>query len=85
MFPIAMQFGVDPLHYGILIIASIGIGVFLPPIGIGLFVACAIAKMNITDSARHMAPYLLILFLGLLVVTYVPWFTLVLPQLLIPK
>ncbi len=80
MFPIAAQFGIDPLHYGILIIASIGIGVFMPPIGVGLFVACAIAKMNIVDSARYMAPYLLILVLGLLVVTYVPWFTLVLPQ-----
>jgi tripartite ATP-independent transporter DctM subunit len=80
MYPIATQFGIDPLHYGILIIASIGIGVFLPPIGVGLFIACAIARMNIVDSARHMVPYLIILFLGLLVVTYVPWFTLVLPR-----
>lgn len=80
MYPIAMQFHIDPLHYGILIIASIGIGVFLPPIGVGLFIACAIARLNIVDSARYMAPYLVILVLGLLVVTYVPWFTLVLPQ-----
>lgn len=80
MYPIAMQFGIDPLHYGILVIASIGIGVFMPPIGVGLFVACAIAKMNIVDSIKYMAPYLIILVLGLLVVTYVPWFTLVLPQ-----
>jgi len=80
MYPIAMQFGIDPLHYGILIIASIGIGVFLPPIGVGLFIACAIARLNIVESARYMAPYLIILILGLLVVTYVPWFTLVLPQ-----
>lgn len=80
MYPIAAQFGIDPLHYGILVIASIGIGVFMPPIGVGLFVACAIAKMNIVDSAKYMAPYLVILVLGLLVVTYVPWFTMVLPQ-----
>ncbi len=80
MYPIAMQFHIDPLHYGILIIASIGIGVFLPPIGVGLFIACAIARLNIVDSARYMAPYLVILVLGLLVVTYVPWFTLVLPH-----
>ncbi len=79
MYPIAIQFGIDPLHYGILIIASIGIGVFLPPIGVGLFIACAIARLNIVESARYMAPYLVILVLGLLVVTYVPWFTLVLP------
>ncbi|HSB81379.1 MAG TPA: TRAP transporter large permease [Candidatus Methylomirabilis sp.] len=80
MYPIAVQFGIDPLHYGILIIASIGIGVFLPPIGVALFIACAIAKLNIVESAKFMAPYLVILFLGLLVVTYVPWFTLVLPH-----
>ena len=83
MHPIALQLGVDPLHYGILVIASIGIGIFLPPIGVGLFIACAIAKMNIVEAARDMAPYLLMLLLGLLVVTFVPWFTLVLPQLLL--
>ena len=80
MYPIAMQFGLNPLHYGILIIASIGIGVFLPPIGVGLFIACAIARLNIVESARYMAPYLIMLVLGLLVVTYVPWFTLILPH-----
>ena len=81
MYPIAMQFGIDPLHYAILIIASIGIGVFLPPIGVALFIACAIARLSIVDSAKFMAPYLVILFLGLLVITYVSWFTLVLPRL----
>ena len=81
MYPIAAQFGIDPLHYGILIIASIGIGVFLPPIGVGLFIACAIARLSIVESTKYMAPYLVILFIGLLVITYVPWFTLVLPKL----
>jgi tripartite ATP-independent transporter DctM subunit len=81
MYPIALQLGIDPLHYGILIIASIGIGIFLPPIGVGLFIACAIGKMNMMDAAKYMAPYLGILFLGLLVITFVPWFTLVLPQI----
>ncbi len=46
----------------------------------GLFIVCAIARLNIVESARYMAPYLVILVLGLLVVTYVPWFTLVLPR-----
>jgi C4-dicarboxylate transporter DctM subunit len=81
MYPIAMQFGIDPLHYGILVIASIGIGVFLPPIGVALFIACAIAKLSIVESTKYMAPYLVILFLGLVVITYIPWFTLILPRL----
>jgi tripartite ATP-independent transporter DctM subunit len=80
MYPIAAQFGIDPLHYGILIIASIGIGIFLPPIGVGLFIACAIARLNIVESAKYMAPYIIMLVLGLLIVTYVPWFTLILPR-----
>jgi C4-dicarboxylate transporter DctM subunit len=83
MYPIALQFGIDPLHYGILIIASIGIGVFMPPIGIGLFIACAIAKLNIVESAKYMAPFLIILVLGLIVITYVPWFTLILPRFIL--
>jgi tripartite ATP-independent transporter DctM subunit len=83
MYPIATQLGIDPLHYGILVIASIGIGIFLPPIGVGLFIACAIGRMNIIDAARYMLPYLGILIVGLLVVTFVPWFTLVLPQALL--
>ena len=66
-----------PASYGS---SSIGIGVLLPPIGVALFIACAIAKLSIVDSAKFMAPYLVILFLGLLVITYVPWFTLVLPR-----
>jgi C4-dicarboxylate transporter DctM subunit len=81
MYPIAMQLGLDPLHYGILIISSIGIGVFLPPIGVGLFIACAIARLNMVESAKYMAPYFIMLVLGLLVVTYVPWFTLILPHI----
>jgi tripartite ATP-independent transporter DctM subunit len=80
MYPIAMQFGIDPLHYGILIIASIGIGVFLPPIGIGLFIACGIARLNIVESGKYMAPNVITLVLGLLIVTYTPWFTLILPH-----
>lgn len=53
---------------------------FLPLIGAALFIACAIARLSIVESAKYMAPYLVILFIGLLVITYLPWFTLVLPQ-----
>jgi TRAP-type C4-dicarboxylate transport system permease large subunit len=51
--------------------------------GVALFIACAIAKPSNIDSTKFMAPYLVILFLGLLVITYLPWFTLVLPKLLL--
>lgn len=48
---------------------------------VALFIACAIAKLSIVESTKYMAPYLVILFLGLVVITYIPWFTLVLPRL----
>jgi Ribbon-helix-helix protein, copG family len=63
-----MTWYIWPIHEGILNSAAVA-----------LFVACAIAKLNIVDSTKYMAPYLVILFLGLLFITYVPWFTLVLP------
>jgi len=47
---------------------------------VALFIACAIARLSIVESTKYMAPYLVILFIGLLVITDIPWFTLVLPR-----
>lgn len=82
MFPIAASFGVDPLHYSILVVAAIGIGLFLPPMGLGVYIATRIADVDIREAARALLPYLAVLFLALLVITYIPWFTLVVPRLL---
>lgn len=83
LFPVSAQFGVNPLHFGIVMIAAMGIGMFIPPIGVGMFIACSIARIRIEQAARPFMPYLAMLLLGLLVITYVPWFTLVLPDLLL--
>jgi tripartite ATP-independent transporter DctM subunit len=79
--PLLNQFGVDPLHYGILVVAAVGIGTFLPPIGMGIFVACSFAEIDIGRATRYFLPYLLVLFIGLLIISYVPWFSLVLPKI----
>jgi tripartite ATP-independent transporter DctM subunit len=78
-YPIATQMGVSTLHFSIIIVACVGIGLFLPPVGVGLFVACGIAKSTMARVIRPFAPYLLVLFLGLLIVAFVPWITMVLP------
>jgi len=83
-FPLLNQFGVNPLHYGILVVASLGIGVFLPPIGMGIFIACKFAEIDIGEAAGTFMPFLLVLFVGLLIISYVPWFTLVLPNIFFP-
>jgi hypothetical protein len=57
------------------------IGAFLPPIRVAWFITCAIARLSIVKSTKYMAPYLVILFLGLVVITCVSWLTLVLPRL----
>lgn len=69
------------LHHGIVTIIPIGIAVFLPPIGVCLYVAISIGKTSVGATTRAFLSYLVVLILGLLVITYVPWLTLVLPRL----
>ena len=82
LMPALKQLGIDPLHYGIVTIMAIGIAVFLPPIGVCLYVAISIGKTSIGATTRAFLPYLVVLILGLFVITYVPWFTLILPRLI---
>ena len=82
-YPIAATMSVNPLHFSITIVASVGIGLFLPPVGIGLFVACGIGHATMTEIIGTFVPYLAVLFLGLLIITFIPWITMVLPQWLL--
>ncbi|MSO77341.1 MAG: TRAP transporter large permease [Alphaproteobacteria bacterium] len=79
--PVAKTFGIDLVHYSIVIVAATGIGLFLPPIGVGLFIACGIAKVTMDRVVRPMMPYVAFLCLGLMLVIVFPWITLVLPSL----
>jgi TRAP-type C4-dicarboxylate transport system permease large subunit len=79
LLPLAAQVGVSALHYGILLLIAMGIGAFAPPVGVGFYVACAVARTPLERSARAMLPYPVVLALGLLMVTLFPWFTLALP------
>ncbi len=79
--PLVTELGIDPLHFGILVVASLGIGLFLPPVGMGIFIACTFADIDVGRVFRSYAPFLAALLLGLVVVTAVPWFTLVLPRI----
>ena len=83
LFPIARTLGIDPVHYGIVIIAAMGIAFFLPPIGVGLSIAAGIARVDIDDVSHTYLPYLMALLVGLALIAAFPFLTLVLPRLLL--
>ncbi len=81
LLPIAVEFGIDPIHFGIVLIANMGIGLFLPPVGIGVLIGCSIGKVTISEVAEPLLPYLAVNFATVLLITYWPWLTLVVPKL----
>jgi tripartite ATP-independent transporter DctM subunit len=82
LFPVALRLGVDPIHYGIVVVACLGLAFFLPPVGVGLYIACGIGKVDVNDVFATYRPYLLALLAGLGLVAAFPQLTLVLPRLL---
>jgi C4-dicarboxylate transporter, DctM subunit len=82
LLPIATTFGVDPVHFGIILIANMGIGLFLPPIGLGVFIGCSIGKITVSEIARPLLPYLAVNFATVLLITYWPGLTMIVPKLL---
>jgi C4-dicarboxylate transporter DctM subunit len=81
LFPIARSTGVDPVHYGIVVVAATGIAFFLPPVGVGLSIAAGIGRVDMDEVSRSYVPYLIALLIGLVLVAAFPFFTLVLPRL----
>ena len=81
LLPIAVEFGVNPVQYAMVLIISMGIGSFAPPAGVGFYVACATGLETVERSLKHFWPYLIAVFLGLLVLAAVPWFSTILPAL----
>jgi tripartite ATP-independent transporter DctM subunit len=83
LFPISRTVGVDPVHYGIVIVAAMGIAFFLPPVGVGLSIAAGVARVDIDDVSKTYVPYLIALLVGLMLIAVFPVLTLVLPRLIL--
>ena len=79
VFPIAMKLGVDPIHLGIIMVVNMEIGMITPPIGLNLFVTSGITGMSLARVVRAALPFVMVLMLFLIIVTYVPWISTVLP------
>ena len=82
LLPTVIQFGISPIFFGVLMVVNLAIGNVTPPVGLDLFVVSAVTGISIDRIARAMFPYLLILLLGLIIVTYVPGIIMFLPELL---
>lgn len=82
--PIVTQIGVDLLHFGILLCLNLTIGMLTPPVGLGLYVMCSVADVKFEPLIKQVMPFLWILILSLIAVTYIPWLSLWLPRLLMP-
>ena len=82
LFPVALKLGIDPVHFGILITVNMEVGMCHPPVGLNLYVASGITRMGITEITIAVWPWLLTMLIFLLLVTYLPWLSLVLPKAL---
>ncbi len=78
--PVAIELGMDPVHFGIVMVMNLCIGLCTPPVGSVLFVGCGVARTSITSVLRPLLPLFLAMVAALLVVTYVPWLSLWLPR-----
>jgi C4-dicarboxylate transporter DctM subunit len=85
LLPMTQKFGVDLIHFGIMLIANLGIGYVTPPVGTCLYVACGISKQPLADVIKPLAPYLVVMVIMLMLITYVPWISLVIPNLVYGK
>jgi tripartite ATP-independent transporter DctM subunit len=82
LLPVVVKFGVDPVHFGMIMLLNLGIGLCHPPVGAILFVGCAVGRVTIEQVVREIWPFYAVMFLVLMLVTYIPSISLWLPRIL---
>jgi len=70
--PVAMHFGVDPVHFGLIMVVNLALGMITPPFGVNLFAACTVAKIPLEQIIKHLIPFVLVVLACLMIITYVP-------------
>jgi len=76
--PVAMHFGVDPVHFGLIMVVNLALGMITPPFGVNLFAACTVARLSLERIVGHLLPFVGVILLCLMTITYVPGITLLL-------
>ena len=82
VFPVAIELGIDPIHLGVIMVVNMEIGMITPPVGLNLFVTSGVAGMPVLRVVRAALPFLAVLLAFLVIVTYVPWISTILPNTL---
>ena len=83
--PVAVHFGIDPIHFGMIMVVNLALGMITPPFGVNLFAACTVAKISLDRIVVHLIPFVLVILACLMVVTYVPQLSLFLRDLVYAK
>ncbi|AZV93701.1 C4-dicarboxylate ABC transporter permease [Bordetella sp. J329] len=81
LFPVAMKLGIDPVHFGIILVVNMEIGLATPPVGLNLYVASSISKLGLTDVTKATFPWLVTGLIFLMMITFIPEITLWLPRM----
>lgn len=80
--PVAVQMGIDPVQFGMIMIVNLAIGMCTPPLGVNLFISCQIADISLTRITKAILPLLGLMILNLLLISYIPWLSTGLIELL---
>ena len=83
--PVAMHFGIDPVHFGLVMVVNLALGMITPPFGVNLFAACTVARISLDRIIPYLLPFVLVVLACLMVVTYVPALSLTLRDLVYAK
>lgn len=83
--PVAVHFGIDPVHFGIVMVVNLALGMITPPFGVNLFAACTVAKISLDRMVTQLIPFVLVVLTCLLIITYVPGISLLLRDLAYAK
>jgi C4-dicarboxylate transporter DctM subunit len=83
--PVAMHFGIDPVHFGMVMVVNLALGMITPPFGVNLFAACTVARISLDQIIRHLVPFVLVIIACLMLITYLPAISLTLRDLVYAK
>ena len=83
--PVALHFGIDPVHFGLVMVVNLALGMITPPFGVNLFAACTVRGSRSTASSTQLVPFVLVVLACLMVITYVPQLSLGLRDLVYAK
>ena len=79
--PVITQFGINPIHFGVIMVTALAIGMLTPPVGICLFISCNIAQIDLSEIVGQVVPFLAIMIALLVVMTYIPQIVMFIPDL----